>query len=72
MMTKVEYNQNQPHFKHQAQSAMFITTDSLIKLKERKMVLEVWDRVTPSKDELVGVVPLPLEPFYNAFRVGEK
>lgn len=50
---------------------MLISTDSLIALRSRKLLIELWDRISPSKDELVGVIPLTLEPFFHCFRVGE-
>lgn len=38
-MTKVEWNNNRPHFKHQSQFALAVTSETLMAMKEKFFLL---------------------------------
>lgn len=49
-----------------------MTPQFIDKLHSFVFILEVWDNVSPERDELVGLVKVPLASFYNMLKTTEE
>ncbi|ELU08216.1 hypothetical protein CAPTEDRAFT_197535 [Capitella teleta] len=58
-----------PEFNFSQVAPMLLTASVLERMKNNFVVVEVWDKKTTSeKDQLVGIVKLPLHQFYLSYR----
>jgi len=66
LSSSVEWNNALPMFNFRSQFPVLMTPQVIDKLEEFTFVVEVWDQVSPGRDDLVGLVKIPLASFcYN-------
>ena len=58
LKTPTAHASNSPYFGHRVFFPFVLTAEMLERLEKQRLVLEVWDQVSPSRDELVGLVKL--------------
>jgi hypothetical protein len=63
LATAVKWQESQPVFQHGAQFPVLMNPDTIEKMERFAFVLEIWDQINPGKDELVGLVKIPLSSF---------
>ena len=71
MTTSVQYNQVAPEFQYRSQYPILMSPNFIEKLENFVFILEVWDNVSPERDELVGLVKIPLASFCYSLRTTE-
>lgn len=71
MTTGVQYNQVAPEFGYRGQFPILMSPNFIEKLENFVFILEVWDNVSPDRDELVGLVKIPLASFCYSLRTTE-
>lgn len=71
MTTGVQYNQVAPEFSYRSQYPILMSPNFIEKLENFVFILEVWDNVSPDRDELVGLVKIPLASFCYSLRTTE-
>lgn len=72
LSTPVMYKQTAPVFNHGSQFPIMMSPEVIDKLDRFTFVLEVWDQINPGKDELVGLVKLPLSSFVYSIQTSEE
>lgn len=55
-------------FNYRSQFPVLMSPDSLEKLEKFIMVLELWDQISPSVQEFLGIVKIPLSPICYAMK----
>lgn len=66
LMTSVQFGQTQPCFNYRAQFPVLMSPTMIDQLEQFTFVLEVWDQVSPVRNDLIGLVKVPLQSFcYN-------
>lgn len=71
LVTSVMHGEAQPDFNYRSQFPVLMTPDVIDKLEKFTFVLEVWDEVSPSRSDLVGLVKYPLASFCYSMRTTE-
>ena len=71
LMTSVQTAKAEPHFRYRSQFPIIMTPNFIEKLEKFIFILEVWDNVTPERDEFVGLVKIPLASFCYSLRTTE-
>jgi hypothetical protein len=72
LVTSVMYDQSAPDFFHTAQFPCLMTHSTIDEMENFSFVLEVWDRINSGRDELVGLVKIPLSSFCYSMRTSEE
>ena len=49
-----------------------MTPENVEKLEKFTFVLEVWDAVTPGREEFVGLVKIPLSSFFYSMKTTDE
>ena len=62
------YDESEPDFNYRSQFPLLMSPDVIDKLEKFTLVLEVWDEVSASKNDLVGLVKYPLASFCYSMR----
>lgn len=70
-MTSVQYQKIDPTFKYRSQFPVLMSPTFIEKLEKFIFILEVWDNVSPDRDDLVGLVKIPLASFCYSLRTTE-
>jgi len=65
------YDQSAPQFNHAAQFPCLMTHTTIEDMEKFVFVLEIWDRINAGKDELVGLVKIPLASFCYSMKTTE-
>ena len=71
LVTSVMYGESEPDFGYRSQFPVLMTPDVIDKLENFTFVLEVWDEVSPSRSDLVGLVKYPLASFCYSMKTTE-
>jgi hypothetical protein len=71
LVSTVMYGQSEPDFNYRSQFPVLMTPDVIDKLEKFTFVLEVWDEVSPSRHDLVGLVKIPLASFCYSMKTTE-
>ena len=67
--SSVCWGSSRPKFDFSQVSPVMLTSSLLERLRDNVMVVEVWDKkTTADRDELLGLVKLPLHQLYLSFR----
>ena len=71
LITSIMYRQSEPNFNYRSQFPVLINPDSIEKLEKFTFVLEVWDEVSSTRSELVGLVKYPLASFCYSMQTSD-
>ena len=71
LASSVMHGEPEPDFNYRSQFPVLMTPDVIDKLENFTFVLEVWDEVSPSRSDLVGLVKYPLASFCYSMRTTE-
>ena len=63
LRTNTVWQEREPKFQYRSQFPVIMNPDTLSKLEKFTFVLEVWDHISPAKEEFVGLVKVPLASF---------
>ena len=71
LTSAVMYGQSEPNFNYRSQFPVLMTPDVIDKMEQFTFVLEIWDEVSPSRRDLVGLVKIPLASFCYSMKTTE-
>ena len=71
LTSTVMHGQSEPHFNYRSQFPVLMTPDVIDKLEKFTFVLEVWDDISPGRQDLVGLVKIPLASFCYSMKTTE-
>lgn len=66
VQTNVVFSSNSPVLNHSMQFPLFLNQHTFNKIQNLPIVFEVWDKIAPNKDQLVGIAKISLQNFYHA------
>ena len=64
--TNTEWHTLQPQFSHKATFPVLLTDENVSKMKKFGFTFEVWDTLSPNKNQLIGFVRIACEVFSRA------
>jgi hypothetical protein len=67
--TPTQWNTNNPSFHFTKTFEITLNTEFMHYAERGYVVYEIWDRYSSIHDELIGLVKLPLHPFFIAFQM---
>ncbi len=53
----------EPRFNYRSQFPLLMNPDSMDKLEHYTFIFEVWDQVSPAREDLIGLVRVPFQSF---------
>lgn len=71
LATSVQHAKTHPQFRYRSQFPVLMSPNFIEKLEKFIFILEVWDNVSPERDDLVGLVKIPLASFCYSLRTTE-
>lgn len=71
LMSSVIWASAEPNFNYRSQFPVLMTPDVIDRLEKFTFVIEVWDQVSPDRNDLVGLVKIPLAGFCYSLRTTE-
>ena len=72
LTSNVMYGNGEPHFGYRSQFPVMMSPDMIDKLENFTFVIEVWDEISPTRHELVGLVKIPLASFCYSMKTTEE
>ena len=63
LKTNIAWNEIDPRFSYRSQFPVIVNPDTIEKLLNFTYILEIWDHVSPSREEFLGLVKIPLASF---------
>jgi len=71
LVTSIQHGKSEPQFRYRSQFPVLMSPNFIEKLEKFIFILEVWDNVSPERDDLVGLVKIPLASFCYSLRTTE-
>lgn len=71
LISSVLWADAQPNFNYRSQFPVLMTPDVIDRLEKFTFVIEVWDQVSPDRNDLIGLVKIPLAGFCYSLKTTE-
>lgn len=72
LKTNIAWHEREPRFSYRSQFPIIVNPDTIGKLEKFTFILEVWDHQSPSKEEFIGLVKIPLASFCYSMRTNDE
>lgn len=72
LTSTVMHGQSEPFFNYRSQFPVLMTPEIIERLEKFTFILEVWDSVSPGRQDLVGLVKIPLASFCYSMKTTEE
>ena len=71
LLSSVSWGVAEPNFNYRSQFPVLMTPDVIDRLEKFTFVIEVWDQISPDRNDLVGLVKIPLAGFCYSLKTTE-
>jgi hypothetical protein len=68
LKTNIVWQERDPMFHYRSQFPLMMNKTAIDKLQNFMFIMEIWDHVSPSRQEFIGLVKIPLTSFCISMR----